>query len=73
MIVNMLNYIFQLQTHLSKKIICIVILGSHSILKSKFLHFSLFSLSSDITSEGSIAIVKKFDFDFLFMVFDFIS
>ena len=31
-----------------------------------------FLLSSDIRSEGSIAIVKKFDFDF-FMVFDSIS
>ena len=33
---------------------------------------SSFLPSSDIKSEGSIAIVKKFDFDFL-MIFDYIS
>ena len=29
-----------------------------------------FLLSSDIRSEGSIAIVRKFYFDFFFMIFD---
>ena len=30
---------------------------------------NIFLLSSDIRSEGSIAIVKIFDFDFFFMIF----
>ena len=37
-----------------------------------FVRIFTFLLSSDIRSEGSIAIVKKFDFDF-FIIFDSIS
>ena len=38
-------------------------------LRSGYEDFHSFLLSSDIRSEGSIAIVKKFDFDFL-IIFD---
>ena len=38
----------------------------HEINESHYFHVrGLFLLSSDIRSEGSIAIVKKLDFDFL--------
>ena len=42
---------------------------SMDVLFSPSALFKLFLLSSDIRSDGSIAIVKKLDFDF-FMVFD---